>query len=327
MIDRNSTGTTTPVPTASTTAATVRAPRRRKQSASLQSSPGIRIHSKSLRTLVHLILAGIALTAFAPFLIIVSSSLTSEQSLVVDGFAIWPRGVDTTAYQLIFERPERLYSAYRVTIFVSVLGTFLALLFMSMIAYPMSRPQFRYRRFFNLFVLIPMLFNGGIVPYYILVTQYLGLRNTLTILFLPPMISFYQIILLRAFFVQIPNEMFDAARADGAGEWRILFTIVVHLAKPAIATMALMTFLSYWNNWTTALYFIDQWELYPLQYLLNQLMRDAEALALEPQVGGQALPTNAVRMAMAVLATGPAAAIFLAFQKYLVQGITLGSLK
>lgn len=327
MIDRSSTSTTTPAPTASTTAATVRKPRRQKESASLQGSPGVRIHSKSLRTLVHLILAGIALTALAPFLIIVSSSLTSEQSLVVDGFAIWPRAFDTTAYQLIFERPERLYSAYSVTVYVSLFGTVLALLFMSMIAYPMSRPQFRYRRFFNLFVLIPMLFNGGIVPYYILVTQYLGLRNTLTILFLPPMISFYQIILLRAFFVQIPNEMFDAARADGAGEWRILFTIVVHLAKPAIATMALMTFLGYWNNWTTALYFIDQWELYPLQYLLHQLMRDAEALALEPQLGGQALPTNAVRMAMAVLATGPAAAIFLAFQKYLVQGITLGSLK
>lgn len=279
------------------------------------------------RSVIHLILVALSLAAIVPFWIIISASLTDDTALTVSGYALWPREFSTVAYEFIFDRPERILVAYRNSILVSALGTGIAVLNMTMMAYAISRREFRLRRFYNVFIVIPMMFNGGLVPYYILVTQYLHLRNTFFVLLIPAMVGLYQMILLRAYFTNLPNELFEAARVDGAGEWRILFTLVFPLGRAALATIGLMMFMGYWNNWTTALYFIDDWQLYPLQYLLYAVMKDAEALALEPQLGGVPLPTQAARMAMAVVATGPAAIAFLFAQKYLVRGVTLGSLK
>lgn len=233
-----------------------------------------------------------------------------------------------TAYQeLSSPRLTGIWRAYFVTINVTVIGTFLALTMMAMLAYPLSRQQFFLRRPMSLFVFFTMLFSGGLVPYYILVTQYLRLTDTFVILLIPQLVGVFQVLLLRTYFAQLPEELFDAARVDGAGEWRIFFSIVLPLAKPALATVGLMVALAYWNNWTTALYFIRSSELYPLQYLLYRIMENANAMAVEPQLGAVQLPLQSTRMAMAVLATGPAAIGFLFVQKYLVRGITLGSFK
>ena len=282
---------------------------------------------KTFEKLFHLLLILLSLTALIPFVVVISSSLSDEMLLATEGYGIFPKGFNLDAYRFILESPERILNAYGVTLFITSIGTFLAIIIMTLMAYAISRPQFWLKRFFAIFILIPMLFNGGLVPYYILITRYLRLQNTIIVLILPQLVGLYQMILLRTYLKSLPEELFEAARVDGAGEWRIVASLVFHLAKPAISTIALMIGIAYWNNWTTALYFIRDWRLYPLQYLLYQVMEDAEILALEPQLGGIPLPLQSTRMAMAVLATGPAALAFLFVQKYLVRGITLGSLK
>ncbi len=279
------------------------------------------------RTLIKIFLGLIALAALVPFVLIVAASFSSEMALTVQGYSLWPRDFTVAAYQFILDKPGRLVRAYLNTIGLTLLGTSLSLIIMSLFAYALSRQLFRLRRFYSVFLVVAMLFSGGLVPYYILVTQVLKLQNTYLILLLPNLVGLYQIIILTAFFRQLPNELFDAARVDGAGEWRIYRSLVLPMGKPALATVGLMIGMTYWNNWTTALYFIRDPDLYTLQYLLYQVMRDAEILALEPQIGKMALPTQATTMAMAVLATGPAAFAFFFAQKYLVRGITMGSLK
>ncbi len=276
---------------------------------------------------IHIALLIFSLTALVPFLVIISASLSDETALTLQGFGILPRDFSTQAYEFILDKPDTLIRAYVVSITITAIGTFVALAFMTTLSYAISRPKFRMRRFISLFVFFTSIFNGGLVPYYILVTRYLQLQDTMLILILPNLVGVFQVLLLRTFFVQLPEDLFDAARVDGASEFRIFFSIAIPLAKPALATVGLMIALAYWNNWTTALYFIRDSDLYPLQYLLYRIMENANAMALEPQIGGAPLPQLTTRMAMAVLAVGPAAIAFLFVQRYLVKGITLGSLK
>jgi len=276
---------------------------------------------------VHIALTLFALTCLVPFGVIISASLTDERALTLNGFGLLPSQFSLEAYRFVFNKPDTLIRAYLVTIFVTVVGTVLALAFMSTLAYAISRPEFRFRRAIALFVFFTAIFNGGLVPYYILVTRYLQLQDTLIILILPNLVGVFQVLLLRTFFAQIPRELFDAARVDGANEWRVFISIALPIARPALATVGLMIAIAYWNNWTTALYFIRDPNLYPLQYLLYRIMENANAMALEPQLDGTPLPALTTRMAMAVLAIGPASILFLFVQRYLVRGITLGSLK
>lgn len=276
---------------------------------------------------VHIALAIFSLTCLVPFLVIISASFTDERALTLNGLGLLPSEFSLEAYRFIFNSPETLIRAYLVSIFITVVGTTLALIFMSTIAYAISRPEFRLRRPISLFVFFTAIFNGGLVPYYILVTRYLQLQDTILILILPSLVGVFQVLLLRTFFAQMPKDLFDAARVDGASEWHVFFKIAIPMARPALATVGLMVALAYWNNWTTALYFIRNPDLYPLQYLLYRIMENANAMALEPQLGGTPLPAFTTRMAMVVLAIGPAAILFLFVQRHLVKGITLGSLK
>jgi putative aldouronate transport system permease protein len=276
---------------------------------------------------LHLSLVIIALVTLVPFLIIISASFSEESALIVEGFGFLPRQFSTTAYQFVINKPDRLVNAYIVTLSVTVLGTAIALLMMSMLAYPLSRRQFRLRKGMSFYVFFTTLFTGGLVPYYILVSRYLNLKNTFLILLLPQMVSVFQVLLLKAYFSQLPEELFDAARVDGASEWRTFWEIAMPLARPALATIGLMTALAYWNNWTTALYFITDPKLYTLQYFLAQIMNNAQTMALEPQIGDTPMPMLTARFAIVTLATGPAAFAFLFAQKYLVRSITLGSVK
>jgi putative aldouronate transport system permease protein len=200
----------------------------------------------------------------------------------------------------------------------------------ALLAYPLSRRDFLFRTPMSFMVFFTMLFNGGLVPYYILMTQYLNVQNSIFALLLPHLVSAYYVLILRTYFSGLPEELFDAARVDGAGEWTIFWQIAVPLARPALATIALFIALNYWNDWTTALYFIRSPDLYPLQYLLYIIQSNAQAMSLQEQVGQigtQKIPTETARMAMAVLATGPASVLFLFFQKYLVRGVTVGAFK
>ncbi|MAS37397.1 MAG: sugar ABC transporter permease [Anaerolineaceae bacterium] len=276
---------------------------------------------------VHLALLIFGLACLVPLLLIVSASFTDETALTLHGYGLLPAEFSLEAYELIFKQPDAIIRAYIVTIFTTIVGTAISVTLMSMLAYPLSRRDFFLRRPLSFFVFFTMLFNGGIVPYYILMTQFLRVQDTVLALLLPHFVGVFYVLILRTYFAGLPTEIFDAARVDGAGEVRIFFLIVLPLSKPALATIGLFVALNYWNDWTTPLYFIRDANLYPLQYLLYIIQSNADAMNLNPDLIEGSLPTQTTRMAMAVLATGPAAIMFLFFQKYLVRGITLGSFK
>jgi putative aldouronate transport system permease protein len=198
---------------------------------------------------------------------------------------------------------------------------------MALLAYPISRPDFRLRKPLSFYIFFTMLFNAGVVPLYIFVTDYLHLQDTLIILILPYLVVPWFVLLLRTFFSRLPQELLEAARIDGAGEWRTFFQIVLPLSTPSLATVGLFSMLLYWNDWWLSLLFIDNAKLFPLQYLLYRLITNIDAIAASSQMGGVQLPTDSVRMAMAILAIGPIVFAFAFIQRYFISGITLGGVK
>jgi putative aldouronate transport system permease protein len=276
---------------------------------------------------VHITLALIGVACVLPMLLVVSVSLSDERALVTEGYSLLPVGFSTFAYEYILQQPGQILRAYGVTISVTLFGTLGGLLLCSLLAYPLSRADYRLRGPLSFYVFFTLLFSGGMVPFYILVTRYLGLKDNMLALILPYMVTAWYVLILRTSFAQLPVELLDAARMDGAGEWRVFFQIVLPLSKPALATIGLFFILRYWNDWFLALLFIDKYTLYPLQYLLYVLMANINFMASNPQTTGMAIPVQSARMALAVLAFGPALFSFLLLQKYFVRGITIGGLK
>jgi putative aldouronate transport system permease protein len=279
------------------------------------------------KLIAHLLLLFLSLACLLPLWMIVAASFSDDIALTREGFGLLPRGFSTAAYDYIFREPLVLLRAYGVTLFSGVAGTIGAVLIMALIAYPLSRAEFSLRKPLSFYMYFTMLFSGGLIPFYLLMTVVLGLRNNILSLILPGMLSPFLVLILRTYFRDIPDELLDAARIDGAGEWRIFFQIVLPLARPALGTISLLVFLGYWNDWQGTLLFITDRTLYQLQYLLYDLLQTSSAAALNPRLSTVQLPQQPLRMAMVVLATGPAALVFLFFQKYLVRGITVGSLK
>ncbi len=279
-----------------------------------------------MQVVAHIVLLTLSLLCLLPLWLVVSASFTDDVALVRNGFTLLPSKFSTLAYAYILGSPGQLLRSYLVSLVVTFVGTGLGLFVSALLAYALASPDFGPRRSLSFYVFFTMLFNGGLVPYYLLMTRYLHLRNSILALILPMMVVPFFVLLLRTYFTQLPQELFDAARIDGAGEYRIFLTIAMPLARPGLATVGLLLVLSYWNDWQTALYFIDDRALYPLQYLLYALLQSAQALAANPNINTP-VPLQPVRMAMAVLATGPAAIAFLFFQKYLVRGLSLGSFK
>ncbi len=276
---------------------------------------------------VHLILSLVGIACLLPMLLIVSISLSSEREIALNGYRLWPQGFTLFAYEYILQQPGQILRAYGVTAFVTAVGTLSGLLVCSLLAYPLSRQDYIFRRPLSFYVFFTLLFNGGMVPFYILMTRYLGLKDNILALILPYMVTAWYVLILRTSFAQLPIDLLDAARIDGAGEWRIFFQIVLPLSKPVLATIGLFFVLRYWNDWFLALLFMNRADLYPLQYLLYVLMTNINVLASNPQTVGIPIPVQSTRMAMAVLAFGPALFTFLLLQKHFVRGITIGGLK
>lgn len=289
-------------------------------------------HGQPLRVqwgqlVVHLLLTLIGLICLVPMLLIISISLSDERALALEGYSLLPQGFSTFAYEYILREPGQILRAYFVTAIVTVFGTLGGLVLCSMLAYPLSRQDYKLRGPLSFYVFFTLLFSGGMVPFYILMTRYLGLKDNLLALILPYMVTAWYVLILRTSFAQLPVELLDAARIDGAGEWRIFFQIVLPLSKPVLATVGLFFILRYWNDWFLALLFMNNADYYPLQYLLYVLMANINFMASNPQTTGMPIPTQSARMAMAVLAFGPALFSFLLLQKYFVRGITIGGLK
>jgi putative aldouronate transport system permease protein len=279
------------------------------------------------REIIHLILTIASILCIIPFILVVSGSLSSEEGIAKYGFTPIPKEFSTFAYRYVLKDPSQIINAYSITISVTMIGSVASLLVMSLLAYVLSRPQFKFRKPLSFFVFFTMLFNGGLVPWYILITRYLQLKDKLPVLILPYLVIPWYVLILRTYFSQLPEELFDAARIDGAGEWRIFFQFVVPLSTPALATVGLFCVLVFWNDWWLALLFIDNRNLVPLQYLLHVISTNIEFLSANPQTTGIPIPIMPARMAMAVLAIGPIALVFPLVQKYFVRGITLGAFK
>lgn len=285
------------------------------------------------KIVIHLIFFAMSLACIIPLLLVVSVSFTSEQSLMLDGFHLWPEEFSTAAYQYVFSGAGSILNAYGVTIFVTAVGTFLHLLITSMLSYSLTRPEVTYRKALTFFVYLPVLFNGGLVPQYILLTRYLHLKNTIWVLVIVYLVSTINVLIMKNFFRSIPNSLIESARMDGSGEIRTFFKIALPLSKPALATIGLFIAIAYWNDWLTTSLYIETPKLYTLQYLLQSLMNNIGYLQANAQASQSIeaaigmLPSEGARMATCVLAIGPIILLYPLLQKYFEKGLTIGAVK
>ena len=268
-----------------------------------------------------------------PFLLIIGISLSDNHYVMLNGYSLIPKQFTTYAYKYLFTNMGGVLHAYQVTIIITVVGTVSSVFLMALTAYPLSRKEFRYRSIFSFIIYFTMLFNGGLVPTYIVRTQLLGLRNNLWALILPFLFNSFFIIIMRTFMLtSVPTDLYDSAKIDGAGEWGIFLRIVIPLSKPVLATVALFQALLYWNDWFTARLYINTAEFYPLQYLMYVVQNDVQYIANNPYlresgIGALPLPQFTLRMAMVVVGVGPIVFAYPFFQRFFVKGMTIGALK
>lgn len=271
-----------------------------------------------------------AILCLLPFIILISSSFTSEAYIRTHGYSMLIKDFSLQAYQVIFKNPMTVLKAYGVSIFVTGVGTFLGTLLITMTAYVISRKDFKYRNQVAFFFYFTTLFNGGMVSTYIFYIQYLHLKDSLLALIFPGMFNVFYLLIMRSFVNAIPASLIEAAKIDGAGEWRILFQVIIPLLKPGIATVSLFLALGYWNDWYNAMLYINNTDKFPLQYMLYNMLQQTQALARVAAQSGipvSDIPSNSLKMAMAVVATGPILLVYPFVQKYFVKGITVGSVK
>lgn len=271
-----------------------------------------------------------AILCIVPLIIIISGSFTSEQYIRFHGYSIFPAEFSTEAYKSLFKSPQKVLDAYGVSIFITVIGTFLGLILTTMTAYVISRKDFKYRNALSFFFYFTTLFNGGMVSTYIFYIQYLHLKDSLIALILPGVFNVFYLLIMRSFVSSIPSALIEAARIDGAGELRTFVQIVLPLLGSGLATIGLFTALYYWNNWYYAMLYLTSTKKYPLQYMLYDLLNRQQAMM---QIAGQAgikmddFPSSSMKMAMAVIATGPIILLYPFVQKFFVKGVTIGSVK
>lgn len=276
----------------------------------------------------------IAMACILPIFLVVGISLTDEDSIMKFGYSIIPEVVSYKAYYFIYNVKETVLKAYGLTIVITLVGTALSTLFTTMYAYCISRKEFAYKKTFTYFLLITMVFNGGMVPWYIVCVKLLHINNSVLSLLLPYLINGFYVIIMRTFIItNIPDSLLESARIDGSGEIRTFFQIVMPLALPGIATVALFTTLVYWNDWWLPLMLINDSKLYNLQFLLYKLMMNIETLArLSSNMSStnsvfSNLPSQGARMAMCIISIGPIVLAYPFFQKYFIKGLTIGSVK
>ncbi len=277
----------------------------------------------------------ITVVCACPILLVFISAFTDEKCINKNGFSFFPEKWSTTGMWSVLKYGKQLLQSYGVTIFVTVVGTLLGLLVMSMFAYAISRRDFRLSKFLSIYLIIPMLFNGGLLAGYIIFTTVYGLKDNLLVLILPLCVSTMNVIILRTYIVgSIPEELMEAAKIDGAGEYRTFFQIVLPLMKPSLAAVGFMMATSYWNDWQNALIFITSNSKKPLQILLVNIQKSIEFLLSANNVPsdviariGGTIPQYSSTMATVIVVVGPIMVAYPFFQKYFIKGLTVGSVK
>ena len=289
----------------------------------------MRKKQKSGQIILNIVFILLAICYIYPFLMVISVSLTQETALYQNGYQLIPETVSTLAYEMVFRNPNQMIRAYIVTIVFTLTATILSALVTSLLAYPLSRQNFIWKKPLSFLVFFTMLFSGGLVPTYLLLTKVLHLNDTIWVYILPGLVSAYNVMIVRTNYRSLPEEMIEAAKLDGASELRICFQIVIPLCKAGIASVAFLFLVAKWNDWMTSMLYIRNPDLYSLQYLLQRLLRETDFLrsSLSGLDAGTTPPLETLRFAMALVAAGPVLVIFPFFQKYFTKGMTLGGVK
>lgn len=286
---------------------------------------------KPFNALIHCFFVLYSLICIVPFLLLISISFTDENTVRDGGYSLIPKLFSTEAYEYIFRDVSSLINAYGVTIFCAVVGTLVGIILMSLAGYVLARKIFICKKGVTAFFLITMIFHGGIIPSYIINTQVLHLNNNLLAYALIGVCSAYTIFIFRTFFLGLPDALIESAEIDGATEIQIFTRIVIPMSTPVYATMAFTNMLNHWNNVSVPLYYMTDSKLYNLQFLLQQILNEAkflEQLAKTMSIEGvTTMPTETLKYAMCILATGPMMFAFPFFQKYFSKGMVVGSVK
>ena len=296
------------------------------KSSKIKKSPS----TKRFFVICYVMVAIVALACLLPFIMLISGSFSSEQAIRFQGYGLLPKEFSTAAYELIFKTPMMVVKAYGVSIFITISGTLLGLLLITMTAYVIARQDFKYRNQLSFFFYFTTLFNGGLVSTYIFYIQYLHLKDNYLALILPSVFNAFYLLIMRTFVASIPVALIESAKIDGAGEYRTFFSIILPLLKSGMATIGLFLALGYWNDWYNAMLYMNDEDKYPLQYMLYSLMQKTQAMssiASQANIQMTDMPSNSLKLAMAVVATGPIVLVYPFVQKYFVKGVTVGSVK
>ncbi|MCH4886179.1 carbohydrate ABC transporter permease [Acidaminobacter sp. JC074] len=290
--------------------------------------------SKKADIILNIFMLLLALACIYPLLLVFGISITDEKTVTLEGYKLIPQVVSFKAYEYVFTDAVDIFRAYGVTIFVTIVGSITSLSVISLYAYPLSRKDFRYRKHFTLLVFFTMLFNAGLVPWYMVYTNVLHIKDTIFAMILPGLMTPLYVLIMRTFYsTTIPESIIEAAKVDGASEFKIFTSIILPLSKPSLATIGLFNVLYYWNDWYAPLLFITDEKLYNLQYLLYRINQSITYLTSQSNSLGNVsellanIPSQTARMAMAIVAIGPIVLAYPFFQKYFVEGLTVGSIK
>lgn len=306
--------------------------KKNKEAADVQSFNRISARANILLNIMFLILA---LICVIPAVLVVSISFSAEQSITDYGYRLIPKIISLDGYGYLLKQGALIIRALGVSLFVTIVGTALGTLLTTLMGYVLSRPDYKLNGFLTMLVFIPMVFNGGLVSTYFIVSQFLHLKNTLWALILPLSISSFNVVICRTFFkTTIPEELIESAKMDGATQFKIFFQIVLPISLPVIATIGLFLCFAYWNDWYQSMLYIDNQRLYSLQALLNAIMTNINMLAQNAATMGASMadmvanmPKEAARMAIVVIIVLPIACAYPFFQKYFISGLTVGAVK
>jgi len=271
-----------------------------------------------------------------PLLLVVAVSISDEKSVLIGGYKLWPEKFSWGAYDFLLNDFAAIVKSYGVSIFVTVIGTVIALAIMAMYAYPISRKDFKHHGLFSFIVFFTILFNSGLVPFYLTYKQGLGIQNTMFVLMLPFFVQGFFVIVLRTFFTNsIPAALMESAKIDGAGEMRVFWQIVMPLSLPVLASVGLLCTLNYWNDWFLSLLFIREDGPMSIQFRMYRALLDIQFLSSNTQAYSAIMQANpnftvpgeTARMAMAVVGIGPIIFVYPFLQRYFIQGLTVGAVK
>lgn len=275
-----------------------------------------------------------SLLCILPMVLIISVSFSEEKSLLIEGYKFFPKVFSMEAYKYVLAAGDTIWRAYGNTIFITVVGTTASLIVISLYAYPLSRSNFRYKNFFSFMAFFTMIFGGGLIPWYMVYTHIVPIKNTIWIMIVPYLMNAWYMIIMRTFYkTTIHEAILESARIDGAGEFRTFIQIVLPLSKPGLATVGLFMCLQYWNDWYLAMVFVTNAKLNNIQYLMYKTMVGIQYLLNNSDKFSNAglaianLPSESARMAIAVIAVGPIVLAYPFFQRYFIKGLTVGAVK